>query len=59
VHQHPDQAALYLFLGRASERAFAGQPLKARQCYQRVLEISSWGEHADAAKQALAVLPAR
>jgi hypothetical protein len=56
VRQLPGEAPLYLALGTAVESAFAGDGLKARQCYLRVLDLQQWGPDADAAKAALSRL---
>jgi hypothetical protein len=56
VQQHPREARLYLVLGRAAARAFPQQPLKARQCFDRVLALQSWGDVADRARAELQAL---
>ena len=56
VQQHPREARLYLVLGRAAARAFREQPLKARQCFDRVLALQGWGDAADRARAELQAL---
>lgn len=52
----PREAAIYQLLGQACRLAFPDQPQKARQCFERVIALGSWGEWADAARRALADL---
>jgi hypothetical protein len=50
----PYEEAFYLLLGKTYERqASESYQLYARACYDKVLELSSWGDIADQAKVAL------
>jgi hypothetical protein len=49
----PREASLYLWLGRAADRAFPDEPNKARPCYERALELAPYGDIATAARKAL------
>ncbi|MCA8950795.1 MAG: hypothetical protein KDE27_14930 [Planctomycetes bacterium] len=53
AHRCPRAAGIYWFLGRAAARAFPDRPDRARRCWQRVLEVESWGEWGRAARAAL------
>ena len=56
VQKHPAAAELYVALGRGYERMAPPQPLKARVCYERVLDLAAPSEVAERAKTALAAL---
>lgn len=53
VRKAPREAALYLWLGRAVDRAFPGEPQRSRSCYERVLELAPYGDLAASARKAL------
>lgn len=53
VRKAPREAALYLWLGRAVDRAFPGEPQKSRPCYERALELALFGDVAASARKAL------
>lgn len=53
VRKAPREAALYLWLGRAVDRAFPGEPQKSRPCYERALELAPYGDVAASARKAL------
>jgi len=56
LRQHPNEAALYLLLGKAYEIATPETPQSSKACYRRVLEISSWGKVGEDATQLLEAL---
>ncbi|HEU4417491.1 MAG TPA: hypothetical protein VFT55_01055, partial [Planctomycetota bacterium] len=56
VQQHPREAALYLCLGRAAKLAFPEQPVKARQCFDRILSLATRGAIAGQARTELMAL---
>jgi hypothetical protein len=54
ISSHPDEEAFYLLLGKTYERrASKGYQLYSRACYDKVLELSSWGNIAEQAEAAL------
>jgi hypothetical protein len=54
IERAPDEAALYLLLGSAYERLESDDRLDyARACYRKTTELASWGDVADAAREAL------
>ncbi|MCA3009722.1 MAG: hypothetical protein INH34_15210 [Phycisphaerales bacterium] len=53
VRKAPREAALYLWLGRAVDRAFPDEPQKSRPCYERALELAPYGDVAASARKAL------
>ena len=58
VRQHPHEATLYLLLGKVLEDTDAANPQRAIVCYNRALEISSWGQVGDIARERLEALQA-
>ena len=53
VEKFPRNAPLSYALARAAERAFPGEPDKARQCYERALQLDQYGKDAEMARQAI------
>jgi hypothetical protein len=53
VQLHPRDARLYLALARTAERAFPQEPAKARQCYERMLQLDRYGKDAEIARKAI------
>lgn len=53
IEKFPQNAPLSFTLARAAERAFPGEPAKARQCYERALQLERYGQDAEMARAAI------
>jgi len=53
ARRYPRDVRIYMTLAQLAERAFPKEPAKARQCYERVLQLEQFGKAPTQAREAL------